>query len=354
MGQLRVRFPPFESRRLNPSDLPVVHSTTPSNVGGNVRLESLDGWLIERVVDQPAIDGEICPEPWPRMVTVQRTGWYLQAHPMHRIIRKAIDGIALLMLFTLLYLFLSPGLELVGVEAWGTKSVRLGLLDYPILGLVVVPIIMLPLVLRVGINVTELRKQRNLMGDQNLDIDVHIESDSSSHPAAMHVRGSMAAFATHASLAVGILPPQRRRVLDLLQRRANGQPPPGMTTEVLGLEAPLDDGTGLGEDAPMQHPGWPGGLYLRPMRLGDEGPWATVVHDGPTFLHPPEGPWPGTVYDDIVLIHWEVVLRFAHPKHGKLLHVTPIRMPWPAGHAEHIIIEARDGRVELSSHEPIR
>jgi hypothetical protein len=31
-----------------------------------------------------------------------------------------------------------------------------------------------------------------------------------------------------------------------------------------------------------------------------------------------------------------------------------VKMPWPEEHAKHIMVEARDGRVELWSHEPIR
>ena len=354
MGQLNVRYPPFESRRLNPSHLPMVEAATSSNVGGDLKIESSDGWLIERSVGRAHCGGDVDEEAWPRVVTTQREGWYLQPHPLHRGIRRAIDGIALLMLLTLLYLFIAPGLELVGITPWGTNSVRLGLLDYPLLGLVVVPVILLPLVLRIGVNVTELRRQRALMDDEDLSIMVEIDVRSSADHATVQLNGPSAQHATDASLAVGALPPQRRRVLELLERRPTGQPPPGSTTEILGINAPSDDGTGFGEDAPMQHHGWPGGLYLRPMRLGEEGPWEAIDRRGIARLQPPEGPWPGSLYDDIVLIHWEVVVRFQHPKHGVLMHVTPLKMPWSEEHAKHIMVEARDGRVELWSHEPIR
>ncbi len=331
----------------------MVEAATSSNVGGDLKIESSDGWLIERSVGRAHCGGDVDEEAWPRVVTTQREGWYLQPHPLHRGIRRAIDGIALLMLLTLLYLFIAPGLELVGITPWGTNSVRLGLLDYPLLGLVVVPVILLPLVLRIGVNVTELRRQRALMDDEDLSIMVEIDVRSSADHATVQLNGPQHNMQQTHRWQWGPSS-QRRRVLELLERRPTRQPPPGSTTEILGINAPSDDGTGFGEDAPMQHHGWPGGLYLRPMRLGEEGPWEAIDRRGIARLQPPEGPWPGTLYDDIVLIHWEVVVRFQHPKHGVLMHVTPLKMPWSEEHAKHIMVEARDGRVELWSHEPIR
>ena len=342
---MKIRHPPFESRRIDPSKLPVAESTTSSEFGADVLVGRQDGWFLERNVGRKYAGGEVDTTPWPRTVIQQRKGWYLLPHPLHRSIRRMIDAIAVVMLVTLLYLFLAPGMELVGVPVFGTQSVRLGLLDYPLLGLVVVPVILLPLVLRMALNVTDLRRQRKLMNDDELELTVETKVVDAANEVELSLHGPTATYATHGCLDVGTLPPRRRRILEALERTSSGQPPPGMTTEVLGIDAPRDDGTGLGEDAPMQHHGFPGGMYLRPMRLGASGEWHGLV-DGKGVLSPPDGPWPGTVYDDLVRIHWELLVRIEHPTHGSLFHVTPLRMPWPERHLHEISVDVRDGRVE--------
>ena len=52
---------------------------------------------------------------------------------------------------------------------------------------------------------------------------------------------------------VGILPPARHKVFAALNCDPSGQPPPGLTTPLPHhWEEGLDDGTGMGEDAPME------------------------------------------------------------------------------------------------------
>ena len=67
---------------------------------------------------------------------------------------------------------------------------------------------------------------------------------------------------------VGVLPPSRNSVIEALGRNIQGQPPPGFTTELPHhWTVDLDDGTGGGEDSPMQTTGVKGGLFLKPMRM---------------------------------------------------------------------------------------
>ena len=67
---------------------------------------------------------------------------------------------------------------------------------------------------------------------------------------------------------VGVLPPSRKALMEALGRKENTQPAPGLTTELPHhWSVDLDDGTGGGEDSPMQATDIKGGLFLRPMRI---------------------------------------------------------------------------------------
>ena len=64
------------------------------------------------------------------------------------------------------------------------------------------------------------------------------------------------------SWRVGILSPARHKVFSALNLDPSGQPPPGLTTPLPHhWEKGLDDGTGMGEDAPMERHDVPGGVF---------------------------------------------------------------------------------------------
>ena len=125
------RHPPFDPRRLKPTELDPVVGPLDRDFGTNFRIETSEGWYVERR-GLGAVKGEsIESRPFPSVVKAQRTGWFLEPRPLHRRLRRMVDGVAIVMLLTLLYLALAPGFDALNIPTFGTKSVRLGLLDYP-------------------------------------------------------------------------------------------------------------------------------------------------------------------------------------------------------------------------------
>ena len=347
------RHPPFDPRRLNPSELEPVTGIIDRTFGANFRIETAEGWFVERRGLPNADAGALESRPFPSAVKAQRTGWFLEPRPLHRRLRRMVDGVAAMMLLTLLYLALAPGFDALNIPTFGTDSVRLGLLDYPLLGLIVVPLILTPLVLRLAVNVGDLRRQTNIIADDELNLVVNVDHVTSDGPTTLQIDGVAAQYAVFASLQCGVLSPRRHHILQTLNRDPHGQPPPGMTTALAGMEPALGDGTGLGEDSPMGRHDWPGDVYLRPMRLAARGPWCEIINKQVT-VEAPEGPWPGTIYDALVRIHWEVVVACDHPVHGRLLHVTPVFARWPKTTIPHLSVELTDGRAEHAEPAPTR
>ena len=347
------RHPPFDPRRLNPTALEPVSGPVDRRFGANLRIETEEGWFVERVglddVDHEALEFR----PFPSVVRAQREGWFLEPRPLHRRLRRMVDGVACLMLLTLLYLALAPGFNALNIPTIGTNSVRFGLLDYPLLGLIVVPLILMPLVLRLTANVGDLRRQTNIMADQDLDLQIVVDHVGSDGSTEVKVVGSAQSYASFASLQCGVLAPRQHHILKALGKNPKGQPPPGMTTALEGMEPAFGDGTGLGEESPMGRHDWPGDVYLRPMRLAGRGSWSPVA-DGEVTVTAPDGPWPGTVYDALVRIHWEIVVACDHPVHGRLLHVTPVRAVWPDSVIPNLLVSLTDGRAEHAEPAPTR
>jgi hypothetical protein len=145
---------------------------------------------------------------------------------------------------------------------------------------------------------------------------------------------------------VGILSPAREEVFAALGRSTDSQPPPGLTTALPHhWEIGLDDGTGGGEESPMEHHEVKGGLFLRPMRVMEFGgrlPWATKTME----LDAPPNQWPGTVSTSLIRIHWEVIIRIEREKGGSLMFVQPLRVAHPTKPAQISALPTNDGRTE--------
>ena len=62
-------------------------------------------------------------DPFVRLVKRQRRGWYLIPNPIHNILRQFINGVVIVLLASLFYLFISPVLELLSIPFMGwTRS----------------------------------------------------------------------------------------------------------------------------------------------------------------------------------------------------------------------------------------
>ena len=95
------------------------------------------------------------------LVDQQRSGWYIIPNNLHSVARRLIHFAVILLLITLTYLFVEPILSALGIPSLGTQSIRLGLLDYPVLTVVVVPFLLMPLLLRMVANFLDLKKPQD-------------------------------------------------------------------------------------------------------------------------------------------------------------------------------------------------
>ena len=107
----------------------------------------------------------------------------------------------------------------------------------------------------------------------------------------------------------------------------------------------LDDGTGAGEDAPMQRQEVKGGLFLRPMRVMQSG-GKVEYSENEMVLNNPQNSWPGTTITPLVRIHWEIVVKIERENEGPLLWVEPLRVKHSSKHVEQKTLLVNDGRTE--------
>ena len=172
----RVRYPPFDDKRIKADAAPIAETIVKSNLDDDqvlkclppYKIQSDQGWLIERVItNQDGRDLEkmtvlrIDERPFVKLINQQRRGWYILPNNLHRYARSMISAAVIFLLSTLVYLFLEPLLSEIGIPSFGTKSIQIGLLDYPILSIIVVPVIMLPIGLRLVANFVDLKRQQD-------------------------------------------------------------------------------------------------------------------------------------------------------------------------------------------------
>ncbi len=353
----RVKYPPFESYRFKPELLPIAVKKTEiiTNVSAKeayerirnmpppFRIGSKSTWLVERrytlddetlKLDEKHAQEMLESAPRDSIIDRQRNGWYLTPNVVHAQARKIMNFSVTVLLVALTYLFLEPLISTWGIPSIGTGRVRFGLLDYPLLAVVVVPILFVPIMMRVTANFSDLVKQRRFLKSQPAVPKIEFHSDTTSggelvatiqFPEAKDNWKSMSVL-----WRVGVLPPSRKALMEALGRKENTQPAPGLTTELPHhWTVDLDDGTGGGEDSPMQSTDVKGGLFLRPMRIMQQSEIVNVA-EGKTTIPPPKGNWPGTIFSPLIRIHWEMVVIIERENLPELLWVQPLKVKHPA------------------------
>ena len=371
--QHRVRYPPFEASRWEAGALPIATRRYALGDYANVddakkaledhepefRIGNEEQWLMERkfIFDGEELSKDITEpsledRPYVRLIERQRRGWYLIPNPIHNILRSFINGVVIVLLVCLFYLFISPILLFFNLPVYGLETVRWGLLDYPALAVFVVPLLFAPLFIRAAANLVELRRQKQFLKENTFSPTVEFSRPSiADEPLELMVsfpQWDESWNHVDAILRVGVLPPSREVLLETLDREPNRQPPPGLSTELPHhWEVGLDDGTAGGEDAPMELKEVRGGLYLRPMRImthGEPQRW----NDGQSVrLQPPEPVWPGSVNTDLLRIHWECILRIDRKRGGALLWVQPLKVAHSKQDVALTNLPLHDGRSEL-------
>jgi len=202
------------------------------------------------------------------------------------------------------------------------------------LAIVVVPILFIPIFMRVTANFSDLVKQRKFLKSQPKMPKIDFHSDTTSGEELVvtidfpHKKENWKSMSV--LWRVGVLPPSRKALMESLGRTENTQPAPGLTTELPHhWTVDLDDGTGGGEDSPMQTTDVKGGLFLRPMRIMQQSEIVDVV-SGKTTIPAPKGNWPGTIFSPLIRIHWEMVVIIERENLSELLWVQPLKVKHPA------------------------
>jgi len=361
MGKLileeRVKYPPFESYRFKPELLPTAVKKTEINENISktdayeairkmpppFRIGNKSSWLVERrytfndetlKLDEQHAQEMLEAVPEDSIVDRQRNGWYLTPNVIHKQARKIMNFSVTVLLFALTYLFLEPLISNWGIPSVGTGRVRFGLLDYPLLAVVVVPILFVPIFMRVGANFSDLIKQRRFLKSQPKAPKIDFYSDTTSGGELVVTIDFPETKADWEDISalwrVGVLPPSRAAIMESLGRKENTQPAPGLTTELPHhWSVDLDDGTGGGEDSPMQTMDIKGGLFLRPMRIMQQSKIVDVA-EGKTTIPAPIGNWPGTIFSPLIRIHWEMVIVIKRRNLPELLWVQPLKVKHPA------------------------
>lgn len=363
----RVRYPPFDDKRLNAHAAPIFEKEIASELNDDeiqkvlppYLIQSTEGWLVERIiVDQDGASYDTSTEvstdtqPFVELVKQQRRGWYILPNRLHRIARRMISAAVVLLLSTLVYLFLEPLLSSVGIPSIGTKSLQIGLLDYPVLSVIVVPIMMLPLLLRLVANFIDLKRQQDFFRSPIEQPVVEFTNPIvSGEPLSGQIRlpkelPDWKSITCH--WQVGTLPPSRKALIELSNSTEGSQPPVGLSTPLPHhWEASLDDGTAGGEDSPIERQDIQGGVFLRPMRFSAEGGSSTINQDGTFSINPPEQLWPGTVNSPLHRIHWEFIVKIKRNKQMPLLWVCPIHVQFPSTNVKLKDLDINDPRTEL-------
>tara|TARA_B100000900_G_scaffold58332_1_gene43854 strand:+ start:33627 stop:34778 length:1152 start_codon:yes stop_codon:yes gene_type:complete len=349
----RIRYPPFESYRFKPKLLPIATKTETiaenidaSEVEGYLvkrnppfTVGSEDSWLVEKryLFDNEVVDTEkgydtniSQPMTSDSIIDKQRTGWYLTPNPVHAAIRKFLNFAVIVLLVALAYLFLEPVLDIIGLGGFGTGRVRFGLLDYPLLAVFVMPLLFTPILLRVMANLSDLVNQRRFLMNSPTSPKITTDSNSCSNED-LRVKVEFETIDEswgdiNVLWRVGILPPSRESLMKSFGRKTNQQPPPGLTTELPHhWEVNLDDGTGGGEESPMESNDVKGGLFIRPMRIMKQS--ETVKYEGEDLvLKPPHGMWPGTIFSPLIRVHWELVIVIERKVGRSLMWVEPLNI----------------------------
>jgi len=362
----KVRYPPFDHHRWKAESVPTIEEKVHTNLTTEqikkrypeFVIQSEEGWLLERSFvsdDKEQWNGNpsvlLDESAFVNLVDQQRNGWYIIPNNLHSVARRLIHFAVILLLVTLTYLFIEPILSVIGLPSLGTKSIRLGLLDYPILSIVVVPFLLMPLLLRMIANFMDLRKQqeyfKNPAQSPIIELESQIQSGESLRGKCIipERREDWKSVSIH--WHVGTLSPSRKALVELSGRKLGEQPPVGLSTPLPHhWEEGLDDGTAGGEDAPMERQDIPGGVFLRPMRFSEEGGEQILGEDGKFELSPPPSQWPGSVNSELLRIHWEIILKIKRQNKMPLLWVMPIRVQFPISKVDLDDLVVNDSRTE--------
>ena len=169
--EIKLRWPPFEPHTVRASELPVAceyfRLTENTETPSTVQIGDESGFYVHRNITRLSSGLSECRD-WvtlsnriPGRINRERKGWFLLPSKMHRNSRRLIPFVVVGIIASLAIHAFEPALVNWGwVEGSFAGSVRLGLLDYPVLLLIFLPIFFIPLMMRLMASVWDFRRTR--------------------------------------------------------------------------------------------------------------------------------------------------------------------------------------------------
>jgi len=362
--EIQLRWPPFDPDTVIASELPIAHEyfrlTGETVTPCTVHIGDESGFHVHRKIIRLSEGLSECRD-WvslsdriPGRVERERRGWFIMPSKMHRDSRRLIPFAVIGIIASLAVHAFEPALVNWGwVDGSFAGSVRLGLLDYPVLLLIFLPIFFVPIMMRLLASIWDFRRTRKFRTDLPRTPIVNVHDDDctgeqiSTHIEFPEVRDDW--ISAEARVQVGLLNPRRPMLLHALGRNEGQQNPPGISTPLaIRQYASSELGTGFGESTPLEGPDTQR-LFLSPLPVQRRGNASPAPLEGATLsLSLPDGEWPGSEYHPLFATHWEIILRIEREKDGPLLFVNPLIMKHD-GRASHIPkMPTQSGRSEMA------
>ena len=362
--EIRLRWPPFDPDTVIATELPIATEcfrlTEETETPCEVEIGDESGFHIHRRIIRLSSGLSQCRD-WvtltnriPGRVERERKGWYLSPSKMHRKSRRLIPFAVIGIIASLAIHAFEPALVNWGwVEGSFAGSVRVGLLDYPVLLLIFLPVFFIPIMMRLLASVWDFRRTRKFRSDLPADPTIIVQNDDNTSEKVTakfefpEIQEDW--ISAEARIQVGLLNPRRPMLLHALGRKDGQQNPPGISTPLSIRQYAISElGTGFGESTPLEGPDTKR-LFLSPLPVQCRGPSSEIPLLGDTVaLSLPEGDWPGSEYHPLFATHWEVMIRIEREQNGPLLFVNPLIMKHD-GRACHIAqMPTQSGRSEMA------
>ena len=350
----RLRFPPFEHASVNPQGIPIVEVIVESEQEAPpaFSIGQDDNWKVEwrstkADDDFPTLECEISRFPYD-FITKSRSGWYIEPDPLQSLARKAIRPAVLIIILSLLIHSLEPSLVASGLLSESfAGSYRIGPLDYPKLLFFSFPLFAVPIILRIVAYLRDIRRQNRYISKPLEDIVTSTEIKSNNLELWLK-QSPVDVMLQRARIQVGMIVPEREKVLEALEREEGRQSSPGMSTSLPDRRITSGEelGTGVGEAIPLAvaHQRL---LLLEPLRVMASGEWIGLAGEtGRLNLPGPSDIWPGSIYSALIAIHWELVIEAVRDDGTRMKWVKPILIPERGGLVPIPTMPVRSGRTE--------
>ena len=354
----KIRYPPFESDRVEPSGVPIIEVGIQHDEDGppEFSIGNPDDWYVQWRDFEDSDSGmrvfsSSVYRDTPEFIKKSRFGWYIDPDPLHNVSRKLIYPTVIILILTLFIHAIEPVLVEVGLISEAIAgSFRFGPLEYPVLLIFSFPIFLMPLFFRTWANFRDFSKQNEFLNSPiaNIDLEVEVSRESIS---INEMKFPDSVEPTRIRCQVGVAIPKRSAIDFALGRSEKMQPLPGMSTKLPAKRAATGDdaGTGVGEAMPMQA-SEKKMLMLEPMRIMESGEWTDIVDNGANTMSVPlpQNEWPGAIYSDLIAVHWELVIQCKW-RNVDCKWVQPVRMQDSNGPIAIHDAPVKSGRVELSN-----